>query len=233
MRKTELIVALDVDGRDAARRIARQLKGATDYFKVGLELFTAGGPATLSDLTDAGFRVFLDLKLHDIPRTVARAVQAAAGQGASMLTVHAGGGAAMLRAAAEAARAVGPARPAIIAVTTLTSLDENDLRQVGVARDLATHTLALAELALECGADGLVCSPLELAALRRRFGSAPLLIAPGVRPLDGERGDQKRVATPTFAAQAGASCIVVGRPIVQCDDPAAAARRIGDELASA
>jgi len=216
MRKTELIVALDVDGRDAARRIARQLKGATDYFKVGLELFTAGGPAALSDLTDAGFRVFLDLKLHDIPRTVARAVQAAAGQGASMLTVHAGGGAAMLRAAAEAARAVGPA-----------------LRQVGVARDLATHTLALAELALECGADGLVCSPLELAALRRRFGSAPLLIAPGVRPLDGERGDQKRVATPTFAAQAGASWIVVGRPIVQCDDPAAAARRIGDELASA
>lgn len=228
--RTELIVALDVSTVREMNAVVQALAAEAGFYKVGLELFTREGPAALAALKKRGKRVFLDLKLHDIPRTVARSVAAAAGHGVDMLTVHAGGGSAMLSAAAEAAAGSGPNTPKIVAVTALTSLDQNDLRQVGVERDLKEHTLALAELAVNAGVDGLVCSPLELTAMRDRLGSAPILVAPGVRPTGADLGDQKRVATPAAAAQAGATFIVVGRPILEAPDPAAAARRINAEL---
>ena len=225
--KTEMIVALDVASAREVREVVRALGAEVNFFKVGLELFTCAGPAALAPLQAAGKRVFLDLKLHDIPRTVARAVTAAAAQGVDLLTVHAGGGTAMLAAAAQAA---GDSGPNVVAVTALTSLDEADLRSVGVARGLQEHIAALAELAVNAGVDGLVCSPQELRLLRRNLGDAPILVAPGVRPAGAEHGDQKRVATPAQAAQAGATYIVVGRPVLEAPDPAAAARRIRAEL---
>ena len=231
--KTELIVALDVSSMEAVRETVRALGDTADYYKVGLELFTGQGPSVLEALRREGKRVFLDLKLHDIPRTVARAVAAAGQQGATMLTVHAGGGSAMLTAAADAARACGPAGPKVVAVTVLTSLDETDLRKVGVARPVGEHVQALADQAIGAGVDGLVCSPLELAALRERLGATPILVAPGVRPADADVGDQKRVATPAAAVRAGATYVVVGRPILEAADPAAAARQIRAELAAA
>lgn len=229
--RTELIVALDVSTLREMDDAVRALADEVDFYKVGLELFTREGPAALAALRNRGKRVFLDLKLHDIPRTVARSVAAAAAHGVDLLTVHAGGGSAMMSAAAQAA-AVGNRThvPKIVAVTALTSLDQNDLRQVGVERDLKEHTLALAELAVSAGVDGLVCSPLELTAMRNRLGLAPILVAPGVRPVGADLGDQKRVATPAAAAQAGATFIVVGRPILEASDPAAAARLINAEL---
>ena len=225
-----LIVALDVPAAAGIGAIVDALPPEIRFYKVGLELFAAAGPRALDPLRDRACSVFLDLKFHDIPRTVARAVRAAAGEGARLLTVHASGGRDMLRAAADAAREAGPARPALLAVTVLTSLDRSDLEAIGVSRDPADHVLALAELALSCGIDGLVCSPRELAGLRRRFGAAPLLVAPGIRPPGGEAGDQKRVATPAAAVADGATHLVVGRPILEAPDPAAAARAVLEDM---
>jgi len=227
--KPELIIALDVPSADAIPDIVNRLPDAVGYYKVGLELFIASGPAALTFLQKRGKRIFLDLKLHDIPRTVARAVDSASGYGVSLLTVHAGGGRAMLAAAAEAC----PEGVDIVAVTTLTSLDQHDLTELGVARDLRTHTIALGALAIDCGISGLVCSPLEISAFRSRIGNEPLIVTPGIRPANGELGDQKRVATPTMAVNDGASHLVVGRPILEAADPGLAAEQILQEIEDA
>jgi len=230
---TELIVALDVASAEAAQQALDTLPAVLRTVKVGLELFISEGPRVLELVHASGRRCFLDLKLHDIPNTVAQAVRAASRHNVFMLTVHAHGGATMLKAATAAAAEAGPQRPRVVAVTTLTSLTQSDLKQIGVERALATHTVALGHLAIECGCDGLVCSPLELAAMRKALGEAPLLVTPGVRPRGSAVGDQKRVATPADAVRAGASFLVVGRPILDASDPAAATHSILDEMRSA
>ena len=228
--RSQLIVALDVPGRAEAVAAADALPAEVAWFKIGLELFCAEGPAVLEPFQARNKRLFLDLKLHDIPRTVERAVQSAARHGVSMLTVHAAGGSAMLRAAADAARALGPLAPKIVAVTVLTSLNQEDLRDLGVQRTPGEQVLALGRLALAAGVDGLVCSAQEVAALRQALGPQPLLVTPGIRLPEDEVGDQKRVATPAAACRAGASHLVVGRPILAAADPATAARRILQDL---
>lgn len=227
--KPELIVALDVPCASSIPNIVNRLPDAVCHYKVGLELFIAAGPDALTFLQQRGKRIFLDLKLHDIPRTVARAVTSASGYGVSLLTVHAGGGRAMLTAAAEAC----PEGVNIVAVTTLTSLDQNDLIELGITRDLRTHTTELGALAIDCGINGLVCSPLEITAFRQKIGPDPLIVTPGIRPADGELGDQKRVATPTMAVADGASHLVVGRPILDATDPGLAAEQILQEIETA
>ncbi len=229
----ELIIALDVPEASAIGPLLAALPPAIDFYKVGLELYTASGLEAVRPLTESGRRVFLDLKLHDIPRTVARAVTAASRHGITLLTVHAGGGRAMLEAAAAAARDAGPDRPRLIAVTTLTSLDQDDLTALGIVRPIAEHTRALGRLALDCGIDGLVCSPLEVAALRAAAGPDALLVTPGIRPAGAAAEDQKRIATPRMAVEAGASHLVVGRPVLEAYDPAGAARMILAEMAAA
>ena len=231
----ELIIALDVPAKPDALKLAAALGGAAGFYKVGLELFTAGGPDIVRALKAQGGRVFLDLKLHDIPRQVERAVKAAAALGADLLTVHASGGGAMLRAAAEAALETGPNRPRLLAVTALTSLDASDLADIGVNRAMREHVEALGALAAGQGIDGVVCSPQEVARMRTILGPAALLVTPGIRPASAtpRADDQKRTMTPAQAARAGANYIVVGRPILSARDPAAAARAILEELATA
>lgn len=231
--RSKLIIALDVRSADSIEGVVRSLPAEVSLYKVGLELFVADGATALATLRGHGKRVFLDLKLHDIPRTVARAVAAAARHDADLLTVHAAGGRAMLMEAAKAARDAGAHRPRLLAVTTLTSLDQTDLTELGIARPLTEHTLAMGRLAIDCGIDGLVCSPLEAAAFRAALGPAPILVTPGIRPSGAAVGDQKRVATPADALRAGASFLVVGRPILDAPDPAAAARAMLDEMAQA
>lgn len=229
----ELIIAIDVPTADRIKPIIDALPAGVATYKIGLELFVAEGPSALTDVKAAGRKIFLDLKLHDIPRTVARAVSSAASLGVDILTVHAGGGRAMLQAAAEAARDFGPGAPKLVAVTTLTSLNEDDLVELGVTRPIKTHTLSLGDMAIRAGIDGLVCSPHEAAAFRELIGPGPLLITPGIRPAGGDAGDQKRIATPAMAVQAGASHLVVGRPILEAANPAAAAEQILAEMAGA
>ena len=229
----ELIIAIDVPTADRIKPIIQALPTGVATYKIGLELFVAEGPAALSDVKTAGRKIFLDLKLHDIPRTVARAVSSAAALGVDILTVHAGGGRAMLQAAAEAARDFGPGAPKLVAVTTLTSLNEDDLVEMGVTRPIKTHTLSLGDMAIRAGIDGLVCSPHEAAAFRELIGPDPILITPGIRLAGGDAGDQKRIATPAMAVRAGASHLVVGRPILEAANPAAAAEQILAEMRSA
>ena len=226
---TDLIIALDVPSAAEARAVVDTLGDTVSFYKVGLELFIADGEATLAMLRERGKRVFLDLKLHDIPRTVARAVSSVARFGVELLTIHACGARAMVAAAAEAA-AAAPHPPKILAVTVLTSLDNADLSDIGVDRDAAAQVDTLGRLAIESGADGLVCSPKEVGRLRSALGPEPYLVTPGIRPAGGDLGDQKRVATPAAAAHDGASAIVVGRPVVQAPDPRAAALSILAEL---
>jgi orotidine-5'-phosphate decarboxylase len=224
-----LIVALDVPEFDPALPLVDRLPPAAGI-KVGLELFSAEGPRPVEVLRERGRSVFLDLKLHDIPRTVSRAVQAAAGLGVQLLTVHASGGRAMLEAAAAAANDAGPDGPKVLAVTVLTSLDRSDLEETGIPRAPADHALSLARLAIGCGIHGVVCSVHEAAALRSALGPAALIVTPGIRPSTGDAGDQKRVSTPADAVRAGASHIVVGRPILDAPDPQVAALAILAEL---
>ncbi len=223
---TELIVALDVPNANQIPDIVKKLPDSVSFYKVGLELYTAAGPQALTYLKQAGKKVFLDLKLHDIPRTVGRAVDSATTCGVDMLTVHACGGKAMLEAAAQA----GNNRLNIVAVTVLTSLDQMDLETIGVQRTLQTHILALGELAIKSGLQGLVCSPLETRSFRQKLGQAPLLITPGIRPAGTAAGDQKRIATPATAVADGSSYIVVGRPILEAENPGLAAEQIMTEL---
>jgi len=224
--QAQLIVALDVPDGAAAIAAVEKLPPEVQFVKVGLELFIAAGPDVLKPIAALGKKIFLDLKLHDIPRTVERAVQSAAQHSVFMLTLHAAGGRAMLRAAADAARAFGPATPKLVAVTVLTSLDQNDLHELGVERSPAQQVLALGELAIGSGVDGLVCSAQEVGAMRQKLGPQPLLVTPGIRLPSNEVGDQKRVATPAAAVKAGSSFLVVGRPILESADPSAAARAV-------
>ncbi|BCX17589.1 MAG: orotidine 5'-phosphate decarboxylase [Geminicoccaceae bacterium] len=225
-----VVAAIDRPDLESALGLARRLAGAVGGLKLGLELFVAEGPAAVRALASTGLPIFLDLKLHDIPNTVAGAVRAAAGLGVALLTVHASGGRAMLEAAVEAARAF-PTRPRLLAVTVLTSLDADDLAATGVAGGPLEQAVRLARLAREAGLDGMVCSPLEIAAIRAAVGPEPLLVVPGIRPAGATSGDQKRVMSPAAALAAGADLLVVGRPITAAPDPAAAARAITDELA--
>jgi orotidine-5'-phosphate decarboxylase len=231
-RHAQIIVALDVPSAREVAPLLRTLPTELSWFKVGLELFCADGPAALAPLRKADKHIFLDLKLHDIPRTVARSIRSAVAHGVGMLTVHAAGGRDMLKAAAEAAReSNSPAK--LVAVTTLTSLNQDDLRDLGVTRALTDHTIALGEMAVACGIDGLVCSPLEAQAFRTRLGASPILVTPGIRPAGAGLGDQKRVADPASAVQAGADFLVVGRPILEAADPADAARALLREVRAA
>lgn len=234
----ELIVALDVPSKDAVCKTLVTLDDAVDFYKIGLELFTAVGPDIVRLVRGAGKRVFLDLKLHDIPRTVERAVRSLGGLGVDLATIHASGGKAMIRAAADAAAEFGPRAPKILAVTCLTSLDQADLADLGIGRAMPAQVEALGLLAIQNGADGIVCSPKEVAAMNRALipaaqGRAVRFVTPGVRPAGAAVGDQKRVATPAGAVRDGATHLVVGRPILEAPDPAAAARAIRAEMDAA
>ncbi|MFH1184798.1 MAG: orotidine-5'-phosphate decarboxylase [Chloroflexota bacterium] len=229
----ELVVALDVHKSSDIEVILGSMPGDIAWYKVGLELFSAEGPATLTSLREHEKNVFLDLKLHDIPRTVERSVRAIAKHGVQMLTVHASGGRDMLRAASEAAHALGAGAPKLIAVTTLTSLDQQDLVQLGIHQSIRDRALALGEMALDAGIDGLVTSVDELKALRFAFGDDPILVTPGIRMPMHNLADQKRVATPARAVREGSNFLVVGRPILESDNPPLAAQKILEDMRTA
>jgi len=230
--RERLIIALDVADAAAASVLVERLDDTCTWFKVGLELFVAAGPVVLEPLLRRDYQVFLDLKLMDIPNTVAGAVRSAAALGARMLTVHAAGGPAMLAAAHEAlSGAAHP--PELLAVTVLTSMDEMQLKAVGVHREPGSQVELLARMGLDAGIRGFVCSPNEVHALRAMTGPGGTLVVPGIRPAGSAAGDQKRIATPADALRAGASYLVVGRPITQAADPAEAAERVLEEMAAA
>jgi orotidine-5'-phosphate decarboxylase len=223
---SRICAALDFPGWRDAEPFARAVAPAVGMLKVGLELFVAEGPSVVAAAAALGRPVFLDLKLHDIPNTVEGAARSAARSGAALLTVHAAGGPEMIRAAV---RGAGPG-VRILAVTVLTSMDEGALAAVGLAGPPAAAVVRLARLAVDAGAGGVVCSPLEVAAVRAAVGPSPLLVVPGVRPAGAALGDQSRVATPAEAVRAGADVLVVGRPLREGGDPAAAAKRIAGEI---
>jgi orotidine-5'-phosphate decarboxylase len=224
-----ITAALDTTDPVRAEAWASALAGRVGLFKVGLELFCAAGPGIVGRIA-ARAPVFLDLKFHDIPNTVAGAVRAVVPLRPAMLTVHAAGGPEMIAAARREAELAGAERPAILAVTVLTSMDVPTLSAIGISGGPVQQVLRLARMALDSGADGLVCSPREVAPLRDAFGAGPMLVVPGVRPAGSARGDQSRIATPAEAIGAGADWIVVGRPITQSEDPAAMADAIADGM---
>jgi len=227
--RERLIVALDVSSAREALKIVASLGDSVQIYKVGMQLYTAEGPQVVRDLVGSGRKVFLDLKYHDIPNTVAAAVREAAKLGVSMLTVHASGGTKMLHAAVEAAREKDSG-PQILAVSILTSMDDQDLNEIGVHGQVVDQVVWLASLALEAGCAGVVSSPREVKTLREKLGSDFLAITPGVRPAGAEHGDQARVTTPGEAIAAGATHIVVGRPITAAANPAEEAAKILQEL---
>ena len=206
-----------------------QLRGSVGGLKLGLEFFSAHGPAGVKPFVEMGLPVFLDLKYHDIPNTVSGACRAAANLGVSILNVHAQGGGAMMRAAVEAAKSVSPSTR-VIAVTMLTSLGDEDLPSLGLTPPVADQVLRLATLAKACGLDGVVCSAHEIVRLRKELGPDFLLVVPGIRPAGAALGDQRRVMGPAEARDAGASVLVIGRPITGAADPAQAARDIAQSL---
>ena len=228
----DLILALDVPTREAAAPILRQLRGQLRWVKIGLQLFTAYGPNYVREVAGMGFNIFLDLKLHDIPNTVAKAVESLAPLPIQMLTLHTAGGGEMMRAALAAQQKHHP-KLLLLGVTVLTSMDSAGLHETGVAAPPAEQVARLGQLAADAGLRGLVCSPLEVELLRKKLPADMQLITPGIRPAN-EAGsdDQKRVMTPADAARAGSTYIVVGRPILQAADPAAAARAILAELSA-
>lgn len=233
MHKPQLAVALDVPSATAALALAQTLQVTDVWLKLGLELFCAEGPEILRKIAVSGHRIFLDLKLHDIPRTAARAAREAAKHGCDLLTIHATGGREMIRAATEAAHEASSGRTRVVAVTALTSLSDDDLRSINVPIPMHDHVDRLADLALSSGADGLVCSALEVARLRAKFGPAPFLVTPGIRSQQDAHGDQKRVATAADATRDGSSLLVVGRPIIEAAAPRDAALAFLAEIASA
>ena len=227
--KDRLAVALDYPDAYQAMKLVDSLGQTCQWFKVGMELYYAAGNDIIRQLRDRGFDVFLDLKLHDIPNTVAGAVRSATKAGASLLTIHASGGPAMMTAAAEAAKA--PGSPRLLAVTVLTSMDAAQLAATGITASPADQVLKLAKLARQSGIDGFVCSAEEVAAVRAATGPQTLLVIPGIRLAGAAIDDQKRIATPSQAIAQGASMLVIGRPITQAKDPAAAAEDILNEIA--
>jgi orotidine-5'-phosphate decarboxylase len=234
MARGGILVALDTTDLAVAKAWARATNGAAAGIKIGMELFNARGPAGVAELAEQGAPLFLDLKFHDIPNTVAGAVRAVAPLKPMILNLHASGGAAMMRAALDAAHdsaaRLGAASPKLIAVTILTSLGDADLAEVGQPSGTSDQVRRLAALAKSSGLDGVVCSPHEIALLRRDLGADFLLVVPGVRPSWAAAGDQKRVMEPRQAADAGADYLVIGRPITGAADPGEAARRIAAEI---
>ncbi|HXR32420.1 MAG TPA: orotidine-5'-phosphate decarboxylase [Verrucomicrobiae bacterium] len=239
--RSSLIVALDFDSLSTALKFAKQVADLVGMFKIGSQLFTSAGPEAVRQVAQLGADIFLDLKFHDIPNTVAGAVLASAGMpGVQLVNVHALGGSAMLRAAAQAISAgvpMGADRPRLLAVTILTSMDQKALREVGLGGPPSTRVVKLAKLAQSAGVDGVVASVRETKAIRKTCGRDFLIVTPGVRPKETLSGmnkdDQTRTATPREAIRAGADFIVVGRPILAASDPRAAAQEIVDEIASA
>jgi orotidine-5'-phosphate decarboxylase len=244
--RQKLILALDYPSIEPAFEIAQQLATGVGMFKINIQLFTAAGPAAVEKICQFGPEIFLDLKFHDIPNTVSGAVRSAiALPGVRLLDVHAGGGLEMMRAAAEARdtfRGPAPARPKVIAITILTSMDNASMRAVGISGPASRRVVSLARLAQKAGLDGVVASPQEVKAIRRACGKDFLIVVPGIRPLVGggktprqpkKTDDQSRVATPAEAIRNGADYLVVGRPITVAPDPEAAARAIVEEIASA
>ncbi|MGN0855183.1 MAG: orotidine-5'-phosphate decarboxylase [Kiritimatiellia bacterium] len=227
----ELIVALDVQTREEAIKKVTAIGDPVGFYKIGMELFTAEGPDVVKAVKDLGKKIFLDLKFHDIPRTVERAIRSGGRLGVDLMTIHAVGAKAMIQAARAAADEFGANGPKILAVTVLTSLDQGDLAEIGiVGRTPAEQVMAMAKFATANGAHGLVCSPKEVGSLSQALKAGTLFVTPGVRPAGAAVGDQKRVATPADAVRAGATHLVVGRPILAAEDPVAAARQILAEM---
>lgn len=230
MQQNPIIVALDLPTMESALRLAEQVAPAVGAFKIGKELFTAVGPEVVRRVRATGVSVFLDLKFHDIPNTVAKAVESAVALDVQMLTIHTSGGSAMMRAAEEAAQTAaaraGRPAPLVLGVTVLTSMDAVDLAEIGVTAVPAAQVERLAVLAAKSGLRGLVCSPLEITALRGMLPAELQLVTPGIRSAGADKGDQKRTLTPAEALRAGANWLVIGRPITAVPDPRAAAEAI-------
>jgi len=229
MAKSRIVLPLDVSTIDEAGSLAEKLADEIGVLKIGLELFVAAGPGILRIGRDLNLDVFLDLKLHDIPETVERAVKSAMKHGVKYLTVHASGGPEMLRRAVSATGA----NAKILAVTVLTSMNDEDLRVTGISRPVKDQVSGLAKMAWDCGVRGFVCSPLEVSVLRQLLGPEAFIVVPGIRPSGSDSGDQKRISTPAAAIRAGADLIVVGRPIRDAANPVAAARAVAAEIGSA
>ncbi len=225
--------AIDTPDIDRARSLVAAATAAGFGVKLGKEFFSAQGAAGIRAVVPAGTPLFLDLKFHDIPNTVASALKAVAPLKPTFITLHAAGGPGMLKAAAEAVRELGADRPKLLGVTVLTSLDQGDLAAIGVPGSVEAQVLRLARLAMDCGIDGIVAAPSEIGALRAALGPKAILVIPGIRPAGSAADDQKRVLTPAEALSAGASWLVIGRPITAAADPAGAARAIAAELAAA
>ncbi|MBB1332421.1 MULTISPECIES: orotidine-5'-phosphate decarboxylase [unclassified Pseudoalteromonas] len=226
----KVLIALDYDDQQTALNFVKQLSPDTCRLKVGKEMFTYFGPAFVKELIDLGFDVFLDLKFHDIPNTVAKAVTAAAKMGVWMVNVHASGGVEMMTKAKQALEQFGDKAPLLIAVTVLTSMDENELKRLGVEKTPAEQVIYLAKLAKESGLDGVVCSAQEAQSLKAALGKEFKLVTPGIRPAGSDAGDQKRIMTPKQAIEDGSDYLVVGRPITQAADPVATLKEINDSI---
>lgn len=236
MADNRLIVALDVSTMDAMKAIVSSLGDAVSFYKVGMELFYAEGEQTIRYLHDLGKNIFLDLKLHDIPNTVAHGIHSLTRLGANIITVHGQGGPVMMQKASEAATAAakefGVQRPLLLAITVLTSFDDDSWSAIGGSLPIRNRVVSLAKLAKASGMDGVVASPLEAAAIREACGPDFVIVTPGVRPSFAATNDQKRVATPKEALQNGASRLVIGRPITQANNPQDTIRRIQEEMES-
>lgn len=234
MKKPLLFVALDYSSAKPAWDFVEKTRAVNPYYKVGLELFVAEGPSFVKKLTDSGAKIFLDLKFHDIPNTVAGAVRSAVGTGAGWLNIHCGGGSEMIKAAVEAcaeqADKLSLKKPALIGVTVLTSLDDQAVQEIGFPRSASAQVKHFVDLAQSNGLDGVVCSPLELSLVRATAGEAFITMVPGIRFADSASGDQKRIMTPKEASQAGAHCLVMGRPITGAQDPVAALQKALKDL---
>lgn len=230
MKNTPIVVALDFEQKSAALDLVSQLDPALCRLKVGKEMFTHFGPSFVTELQQRQFEVFLDLKFHDIPNTVAKAVQAAADLGVWMVNVHASGGSRMMNAAREALVKFGPDKPLLIAVTVLTSMEQADLTELGINLTPAEQVLKLATLTANAGLDGVVCSAQEAALLKQQFGQKFCLVTPGIRPSFAKTDDQKRVMTPNEALAVGVDYLVIGRPITKSADPLAALQAICQEI---
>jgi len=232
--RNPIICAIDTTDIEEAEAIIAKVGGEIGAIKLGLEFFTANGASGVEKLSAGNLPIFLDLKFHDIPNTVAKAIKATAGIDSFMMTVHTSGGRAMMQAAIDASMEVayvtGKARPLIIGVTVLTSLDQDDINMVGIKDNLNDQVARLADLAQSCRLDGVVCSPYEIAALRKQCGSDFNLVVPGIRPQGSTQDDQKRTLTPKEAVDKGADYLVIGRPITKATDPQAAARDIATSL---